>query len=67
MWSLAFPTGIEPAHTASEADALSTELREHRVDYTIKVNYLQSPSRPDFLMRVLAIPSQKLYNKRADI
>ncbi len=22
------PTGIEPAHTASEADALSTELRE---------------------------------------
>src|SRR5258708_25635550 len=39
----AFPTGIEPAHTASEADALSTELREHRVDYTIKVNDLQSP------------------------
>src|ERR1700730_8109444 len=41
--SKAFPTGIEPAHTASEADALSTELREHRVDYTIKVNDLQLP------------------------
>ncbi len=28
----AFPTGIEPAHMASEANALSTELRELHKD-----------------------------------
>ena len=33
-----FPTGIEPAHPASEARALSTELRELSPYYTIPTN-----------------------------
>src|SRR5213080_590805 len=39
-----FPTGIEPAHTASEADALSTELRELHHEYTITVKIFQNIS-----------------------
>src|SRR5260370_15354354 len=41
----ASPTGIEPAHPASEADALSTELRGLRQDYTITVKIFQNLSR----------------------
>jgi hypothetical protein len=38
-----FPTGIEPALTASEADALSTELREQKRQkkYTTGVKFSQ--------------------------
>lgn len=31
VFSLVRPSGIEPPHTAPEADALSTELRAHSV------------------------------------
>src|SRR5579859_3099261 len=37
----ATPTGIEPAHPASEADALSTELRGLHQEYIIKIKFSQ--------------------------
>src|ERR1051326_3344366 len=44
------PTGIEPARTASEAAALSTELRRRHHKYTILVNVSQEPSFSEFIV-----------------
>lgn len=38
LFKYMFPTGIEPAPSASEAGALSTELRELHPKYTTYVN-----------------------------
>ena len=42
------PTGIEPAHLAPEASALSTELRAHnrKVHYTPVIWRMQAPETP---------------------
>src|SRR2546421_8620303 len=52
-----FPTGIEPAHTASEADALSTELRELHHEYTITVKIFQniSAKKPTWMRKSFAL------------